>query len=220
MKSDTWKSKPGSFDVLNLFFRPALTPGGFPVLRYQGVELPQRLIQYKNWKQYQPGDCLHYFIDDYRFEHLWKEPKRYLSRLQGKTTLTPDFSLYVDYPEPMQRWNVYRSRWLGAYWQANGVQVIPTVSWSDERSYDYCFAGIEQGSTVAISTNGCRGASKAFTAGVEAMIEYLLPETILCYGSFRKAYCGHRLMTNVVNYPYWFGSFRGQAAVHATIDSY
>lgn len=108
-----WKSTPGSFDVLNMFYRPPLTPAGFPWLRRQEIEIPKRLIQYKDWKQYQPGDALHFFIDDYRFEHLWSTPRKYASRLEGKLTCTPDFSLFTDYPDPVLRWQVYRSRWLG-----------------------------------------------------------------------------------------------------------
>lgn len=56
-----WKSTPGSFDVLNMFHRPPLTPAGFPRLRRQEIEIPNRLIQYKDWKKYQPGDAIHFF---------------------------------------------------------------------------------------------------------------------------------------------------------------
>lgn len=55
---------------------------------------------------------------------------------------TPDYSLYADMPIPMLIWNTYRSRFLGAYYQAEGVKIIPTVSWSLENSFDFCFAGL------------------------------------------------------------------------------
>ena len=215
-----WKSTPGSFDVLNMFYRPPLTPAGFPRLQRQAVETPKQLLQYKDWKQYQPGDAIHFFIDDYRFEHLWTAPRKYASRLEGKVTLTPDFSLFTDYPDPVLHWQVYRSRWLGAYWQTIGATVIPTVSWAGPESFGYCFEGVEQGSTVALSTNGCAGSSREFSAGVDTLIEQVDPELILCYGSFRHVYIGRSEIPQVVNYPHHFGTFRGGAALHAPLTSY
>ena len=42
------------------------------------------------------------------------------------------------------------------YWlQSNGVNIIPNIRLSDERTYPFAFEGIEQGGTVAVSTNGC-----------------------------------------------------------------
>ena len=33
-----------------------------------------------------------------------------------------------------------------------GIRVIPTVNWGLENTFDFCFNGIEKGSTVAVST--------------------------------------------------------------------
>ena len=33
-----------------------------------------------------------------------------------------------------------------------GIWVIPTISWGLENTFDFCFNGIEKGSTVAVST--------------------------------------------------------------------
>ena len=55
----------------------------------------------------------HFFIDDYQFERCWTTPLRVAPWLQPYAcVLGPDFSLYMDMPLPMQRWNVYRSRAL------------------------------------------------------------------------------------------------------------
>ena len=57
---------------------------------------------------------VHFFLDDYRFEATWSDPERYASMLSRfACVLTPDFSCYLDMPEPMQRWNVYRGRAVG-----------------------------------------------------------------------------------------------------------
>lgn len=74
---------------------------------------------------------VHFFLDDYQFERIWRFPLDYGDRLADfQCVLTPDFSLYRDMPSPMQRWNCYRSRFVGAVWQTMGLDVIPTLQWS------------------------------------------------------------------------------------------
>lgn len=220
MKGETWTCKPGGWDVLNTTYIPETDSIGYPIIRDQVHDIPTQLIPYTDWKKYQPGNALHFFVDDYRFEHLWRTPGRYLSRLNGLTVLSPDFSLYIDYPEPVQRWNIYRSRWLGAYWQGHGVTVIPTITWSDENSFSYCFAGLEYGSIVAISTLGCRDASKEFTNGVDTMIDLIGPRHIICYGILRKIYYGRKSIPNHTNYPYNFGTHAGKAQQYQRLENY
>lgn len=56
------------------------------------------------------GKGCHFFIDDYQFERVWQRPEHYLDVLRGyDCVLAPDFSLYMDMPDPMQEWNRYRS---------------------------------------------------------------------------------------------------------------
>ena len=127
-----------------------------------------------------------FFLDDYRFERIWRLPWRYIPHLRNfDVVLSPDFSLYTDMPQAMKIWNVYRSRLLGQMMQRAGCRVIPTVSWAYVDSFDYCFEGIIHGSVVAVSTVGtmyskeCR---KIFLRGFEAMIEKLNPDKIILYG--------------------------------------
>ena len=98
---------------------------------------------------------VHFFIDDYQFTRLWTNPDAYLDMLRAfKCVFTPDFSTYTDFPKAVQIWNHYRKHWLGAYWQGNGITVIPTISWSDESSFDWCFDGEPVGGAVAVSSVG------------------------------------------------------------------
>lgn len=99
--------------------------------------------------------------------------------------LTPDFSLYLDYPKAMQIYNHYRKHWIGAYMQMLGIKVIPTIAWSDEESFDWCFDGEPEGGTVAVSSVGCmknKDSKKLFIDGYKEMISRLHPETIIFYG--------------------------------------
>lgn len=125
-------------------------------------------------------------MDDYQFERLWNAPERYLPLIQRfEAALTPDFSLYMDMPLPMQQWNEDRRRALGNYWQRNGVTVIPTLSWSDERSYDFCFAGLPKRATYATSTVGVRqsdDAMRIWQAGMGKAMRVLRPKRLILYG--------------------------------------
>ena len=39
------------------------------------------------------------------------------------------------------------------------MKVIPTISWSGARSYEFCFDGVEKGSIVAVGMIGCKRAN-------------------------------------------------------------
>lgn len=130
---------------------------------------------------------LHFFVDDYQFERVWRNPDSYTDLLSKfQIIMTPDFSLYTDYPLPIQIYNHYRKHWLGAFWQSLGMQVIPTIAWSDEKSFDWCFDGTPTHSTVAVSSVGTQKSKhtqRLFLDGWHRMIERLQPETVIFYGN-------------------------------------
>ncbi len=132
------------------------------------------------------AQTLHFFIDDYQFERLWANPAKYLELiLSFEAVLTPDFSLYMDMPLPMQQWNEYRRRALGNLWQRAGANVIPTLSWTDERSYGFCFDGLPKRSTVAVSTVGVKGdeaATEVWRRGMAEALRVLEPSRVIVYG--------------------------------------
>ena len=108
--------------------------------------------------------------------------------------MTPDFSLYTDYPKAVQIYNCYRKQWLGALWQEFGINVIPTVSWSDKDSYKYCFDGVPKGATIAVSSVGTQNSSEAKTAFINGWYECvsrLEPNTILFYGKVPEECVGN-----------------------------
>lgn len=149
--------------------------------------IPQKLIGFNYAKTSKEKDCgIHFYIDDYQFERIWNEPEKYIDVLsQYECILSPDFSLYMDMPMPMKIWNIYRSRVIGSFYQSYGINVIPTISWAEEATFDFCFAGIPKGSVVSISTIGVKEKDEAFEIwknGVDAMIEKIEPSAILIYG--------------------------------------
>lgn len=127
---------------------------------------------------------VHFYVDDYRIEGLYYKPTQFLQRLkQYKFLISPDYSLYRDLPKVVQLFNVFRSRWCGAYWQKQGITVIPNVSWGDASTFEYCFDGIEEGSIVAVGMIGCKRNKNAFMRGYNEMLKRLKPTAIICFGS-------------------------------------
>lgn len=149
--------------------------------------IPSKLIGFnyaKTSKEKNVG--IHFYLDDYQFERLWNKPEDYVDILkQYECILSPDFSLYMDMPMPMKIWNIYRSRLIGQYYQSQGIKVIPTLSWAEEETFEFCFEGIPKGSIVCISTIGVKKnkeALKIWKAGVDELIRRIEPSTILIYG--------------------------------------
>mgnify|MGYP003288332964 FL=1 len=130
--------------------------------------------------------AVHFFLDDYQFTRVWTEPDRYIPMLQQfKYVLTPDFSLYTDFPKPLQIYNHYRKHWIGAYWQMYGINVIPTICWSDQKSFEWCFDGEPTQSVVAVSSVGTQNnkeKKRCFLDGYHEMVERLQPTQIIFYG--------------------------------------
>ena len=131
-------------------------------------------------------DCgIHFYIDDYQFERIWSQPQLYLDKLSDyQCIFTPDFSLYTDMPIAMKIWNTYRSRLIGQIAQRMGMLVIPTVSWCEEATFDFCFDGLPVGATLSISTIGVKKDNYNFNlwkAGVDEMIATLKLKTLIIH---------------------------------------
>ena len=129
---------------------------------------------------------IHFYVDDYQFERVWNAPEKYIDILsEYDCILSPDFSLYMDMPMPMKIWNIYRSRQIGAYYQNQGINVIPTISWAEPETFEFCFQGIPKGSIVSVSTIGVKQNSEALAIwdeGMREMINRIEPSAILVYG--------------------------------------
>lgn len=156
----------------------------FPMLQRTNYE-PINVCQFKASEMKTRDKWGHFFIDDYKFNALWTNTNRYMEQLKAyKGIITPDYSMYMNIPKAQQIWNCYRNRVLAYYIQKNGIKIIPSVSWTDRDSYDWCFDGVEEGSTVAISTNGClsKSARPIFLEGFLAMIDKISPDKIIVVG--------------------------------------
>lgn len=164
--------------------------GDMPVL--QGChKIPRCLVPFdKRFRHVWKGAFLHSFQDDFCFDGptgLWWDTGRHrkiMSEYAG--VLSPDYSVYVDAGRIPQMWNIYRSRLVGCQLQAWGLEVIPTVSWGDEKSFDFCFDGLPVQSILAVSTVGVMRDARArllFEIGFQEMCRRKSPELVVVYGS-------------------------------------
>lgn len=133
------------------------------------------------------GKALHFYLDDYRFNRVWLHPRKYLHILKRfDFVLSPDFSMYTDYPFALQLYSHYEKHALAQYWQGQGIKVIPTICWSEEESFEFCFDGEPRNATVSVASTGC-GMSKnviaKFNEGYRRMIEALQPTKVLFFGN-------------------------------------
>ena len=182
--ADNWRVKPpGSLDSVNArHFFASNNAFGIPTLadnsnlfssanttaystsrREVAEQLPTRLIPYRSRMRseestkgrFLTSTGVHFFIEDYRAEAVWTRPVQSLDVLRDfSLVMSPDFSLYRDWPMAILIWNTYRSRWCAAWWQLHGLRVVPSVAWAGPHSYSFCFLGIPRGSIVAVSTVG------------------------------------------------------------------
>lgn len=175
-----------------LFTRNAFYGSGIyeiPIIEKQEIKLNHiELISFSdtriNDSESNKRKGVHFFLDDYRFENVYRNPEQSIARLsQYSFLLTPDFSMYADMMTWRQIESVAHSRWVGAYWQEQGLSVIPTISWSTKESFEYCFDGVEKNSIVAIGMIGCKRNKREFLLGYEKMLERIEPSHIICYGN-------------------------------------
>lgn len=176
------------FDGVGEYGIPQIHP-----TRYQGCEWIG--FNYARSEKSRTGKGVHFFLDDYQFNRVWNNPDNYIDMFRQFThVMSPDFSTYTDFPKAIQIYNHYRKHWVGAYLQENGVNVIPTISWSTPDSFEWCFDGEPEGGVVAVSSVGAANSKKKkelFLAGYNEMLFRLHPETILFYGKIPEECMGN-----------------------------
>lgn len=160
----------------------------FPVIKEEH-RVPRKLITFSRAMQEKTdfNQWICFYEDDFLFERIWNNPKRYLSQLSKfEGVITPDFSVYYDMPYSMQIWNIFRSRALGAWLQSQGIHVIPNVRFGDIRTFECSCDGISKHGVICIGTLGCikvKEYRSVFEEGIDFNAKTLEPETIVFYGT-------------------------------------
>lgn len=145
-------------------------------------------------KHHGKNEALHFFLDDYKFLSVWNSLERVTHSLYKYDYLfAPDFSLFTDDDKfhNINRDSVYHSRFIAAYWQQCGYQVIPTASWGDANSFKYCFEGLPENSVIAvcgIGHNQDKSHNTLWQVAVHRLIAEKKPTTLIIYGGKQDDY--------------------------------
>ena len=192
--------KPGSLDVLHV-------GAEFDVKEWEGIwglptVKPARWSAWSGWPKVKPVSydrrnavrsahpMLHFFTDDFRFESVWNKPWAGLKAVQRyRLVVAPDFSTYDEWPLICTIWNLYRARWVAAFWQAHGVTVIPTATWCEETlKDDLAFAGLPRYSTYVLPLPGANDDWSLYERGLFRMVKLKLTRgLVFLYGGGRAS---------------------------------
>lgn len=161
---------------------------GMPLIKRQNIDLDKiELLAFTKTKhndEENQNKTIHFFTYDWNFQSVYEKPEESLEKLdQYYALLTPEFSTYKDMPLARQIDSVFKNRWCGAFWQKQGMIVIPTISWGSIPCLEFCFDGIERGSVVAVSTYTREDNKDDFMLGYNKMLEIIEPSAIICYGT-------------------------------------
>lgn len=152
------------------------------------------------------GKTVHFFEDDFRFERVWNNPKKYLPRLlEFDSIIMPDFSTCIDFPKPLKMWEAYRNLSLASWLQRQGAVVFPNAR--HQPGCDWLIESLPRHSVIAISGRGLvRGIEerRRFVRDLRTTVDMLEPTGVVYYGSDTG---------NVLDYPRALGipvrTFRG-----------
>lgn len=145
----------------------------------------------KTFKGDRSKTMVHFFIDDYQFLRTWNDLEKWTEILgEFRVVLGPDFSMYPEFPEEVNRYEHWRACHVMSYWQREWEAlpeppvVIPTLQWTDAENAGYCSKYLGPFGWYAISTVGLAttGEIEAFQKGLRAMCEKLSPKGLLVFG--------------------------------------
>jgi hypothetical protein len=186
--AERYKDKLGGYENANKGVFTINKYGKYDIPIIQAVhKIPTReFIGFDKFKNSNRKKGIHFFLDDYAFQKIWVGIDRYTEVLaEFPVVLSPDFSIYNDFPLAVQIFAHYKKHYCGAYWQRKGICVVPTITWSFPNSYEYCFDGEPTNSIVAVSSVGTQNTArgkKMFLQGYEEMEKRLNPQEVLFYG--------------------------------------
>lgn len=169
-----------------LYFNQSQGKFDFPIIKKQNIDVNS--IYFLSYCDAELNDeqnknkTLHFFTYDWLFEKVYTKAEDEIEKLsQYRYLLSPDFSIFTNMPRALQIESIFKNRWCGAFWQSKGLEVIPTVSWGDPSSFDFCFDGIEQGSVVTVSTYYRENLETDFMIGYNEMLKRINPSVVICY---------------------------------------
>lgn len=158
-----------------------------PLLNPFNGTLPEEFIPFSERRKSLYSCGIQTYEYDYKIDVSWSRPHDIIAQLQRyHCVIAPDFSVFVDRPRALNIFGIYKNRWVASYWQKHGITVIPSASWGNVDSFEYCFDGLPENSTIAIghiSIGKDKWFKKLYRLGVETLIDRKHPTRLLVYGA-------------------------------------
>jgi hypothetical protein len=166
------------------------------------------------------SEAIGFYENDSEFADFLANPERYVEELKRHIVISPDCSMYRNAPLAAQIANLYRGRAIGYFLQRHGGYVIPQVRWGNELTYTtkvfyerVAFLGVEQESILAVGTYGCLEGTENkyhFEAGLDAMLQCLVPKIVLVYGRMPNCiFSQYSDTTKFIQFPDWITRMKG-----------
>ena len=180
------------------------------------IIIPASVVPFSNRKRVKSSDnAICFYEKDNLFSEIFSAPAKYLQEFKNfQAVISPDFSMYRDYPLWKQIDALGRNREIGSFWQRRGVNVIPNIRWGSEDTYTtsvlpekVAFIGVPKHSIVALGSYGCFKHMEDryhFQAGLAAMMETLEPEIVLVYGAMPDSiFVAYQMYAKFIQYDNW-----------------
>jgi len=129
---------------------------------------------------------------DHKFSNWWEKPAFYVAQYMAagiKMAVVPDFSFYHTEYRSQHLWNVTRAQWMGRFFQAAGLKVIPRLQFDymDPKSLDIALLGIPRNAPVLATSqqnfdrNNPEQHFDLAAKHLQEALDELQPDTLLYY---------------------------------------
>ena len=191
-------------DIFGVYFVKTLSFEGdydMPIVgNFDDISVIDYIALYSDTSEYNKTDntCVAFYQYDHVFDGvhglynsiIYKDEERlnkFRERFKRvKYIIAPDYSLFGDFPNALQIFNVYKSRVCMCWLIVNtSAKILPNVRWTFPFSFEYCFDGVMKGSNIAIGVLGQiqnKENKKMFLDGLKVAIDRIEPKRILVYG--------------------------------------
>lgn len=158
------------------------------------LELP--FVPYGTGRRNKRVATLHFYVDDYRFNALWKNPAKIFDN-NPAAAVECNYSLFDITPLAFGLQFIYQKRWMARYWQENGIRIYVDLNVSS-KFFEYNRMGVPDGWN-AFATRGALGGLELLKAKFNQarQISGLDFPNLIVYGGGKEVHdfcCRHSLL--------------------------
>ena len=169
-----------------------------PCLRLdrQAGHLGLPFVPYGTGRRTKRVATLHFYVDDYRFNALWKNPAKIFDN-NPAAAVECNYSLFDTTPLAFGLQFIYQKRWMARYWQENGIRIYVDLNVSS-KFFEYNRMGVPDGWN-AFATRGALGGLELLKAKFNQarQISGFDSPNLIVYGGGKEVHefcCRHSLL--------------------------